>query len=92
MAGESTKTGISKRHCAADMNWKKLTPAQFSDEELKLLRITTKHGQVIYETGVVDTEGEIWHHSESSAFPSRYLGNFAVHSEIYYVVIGEILF
>ncbi len=74
------------------MNWKKLTPANHSDEELKLLRITTKHGRIIHETGVVDTDGEIWHHSESSAFPSRYLGNVAHHKEIHFVAIREILF
>lgn len=74
------------------MNWKKLTPAQYSDEELKLLRITTKHGRTIFDTAVVDEEGEIWHHSDSSAFPSRYLGNVAQHKEIYFVVIDEILF
>lgn len=74
------------------MNWKKLTPAHYSDKELKLLRITTKQGRIIHETGVVDTDGEIWHHSESSAFPSRYLGQATQHKEIHFVVIGEILF
>lgn len=74
------------------MNWKKLMPAHHSDEELKLLRITTKHGRIIHEIGVVDADGEIWHHSESTAFPSRYLGNVAQHKEIHFVAIGEILF
>lgn len=74
------------------MNWKKLTPAQYSEEELKLLRITTKHGRTIFDTAVVGEDGEIWHHSDTTAFPSRYLGNVAQHEEIYFVVIDEILF
>lgn len=72
------------------MNWQELTPEHYSDEDLKLLRITTKHGRVIHETGVVDTEGEIWHHSESSAFPSRYLGNVSQHKEIHFKSINKI--
>ena len=74
------------------MNWKKLTPDFFSDEEIKLLRITTKNGRVIHETGVADNEGELWHHSDSSAFPSRYLGNVSQHKEVYFIAIDEILF
>lgn len=74
------------------MNWKKLTTADYSDEEVKLLRITTKHGRVVYDTGVADTDGELWHHSDSSAFPSRYLGNVNQHKEIHFVAINEILF
>lgn len=74
------------------MNWKKLTPEYYSDEDLKLLRITTKQGRIIHETGVVDNCGEIWHHSESAASPSRYLGKADQHKEIYFVPINEILF
>lgn len=74
------------------MNWKKLTPAHYSEEEIKLLRITTKNGNIIHETGVADADGEIWHHSDSSAFPSRYLGNVSQHREVYFVAIDEILF
>lgn len=74
------------------MNWKKLTPASYSDDETKLLRITTKHGRIVYDTCIVDADGEIWHHSESPAFPSRYLGNVAQHGEIHFVAINEILF
>jgi len=74
------------------MNWKKLTPAHYSDVEVKLLRITTKNGNIIHETGVADSDGELWHHSESSAFPSRYLGNVSQHREVYFVAIDEILF
>lgn len=74
------------------MNWKKLTSEDYSDNELKLLRITTKQGHVLYDTGVVDTDGEIWHHSVASSFPSRYLGSVTQHQEIHYVAIDEILF
>lgn len=74
------------------MNWKKLTPDHYSDEDLKVLRITTKHGRLIHEIGVVDSDGEIWHHSDSPAFPSRYLGNVLQHQEIYFVAVNEILF
>lgn len=74
------------------MNWKKLTPTHYSGEELKLLRITTKHGRTIYDTGVVDENGEIWHHSDSTAYPSRYLGHVAQHREIHFVAIDEIMF
>lgn len=74
------------------MNWKKLTEANYSDDEIKVLRITTKHGRVIYETGVADTKGELWHHSDSSAFPSRYLGTVTQHNEIFFVPVNEILF
>ncbi len=72
------------------MNWQELTPAQYSDDDLKLLRITTKNGRQIYETGVVDTEGEIWHHSDSPAFPSRYLGNISQHKAVHFVSINKI--
>lgn len=74
------------------MNWKKLTEADYSDDEIKVLRITTKHGRVVYETGVADKDGELWHHSESSAFPSRYLGSVKQHKEVYFVPVDEILF
>lgn len=74
------------------MNWKKLTEIDYSDDEIKVLRITTKHGRVIYETGVADSEGEMWHHSDSIAFPSRYLGSVKQHKEVYFVPVEEILF
>lgn len=74
------------------MNWKKLTPEHYSDEDLKLLRITTKHGRIIFETGTVDDDGEMWHHSDSPAFPSRYLGNVSQHNEIHFVAVNEIMF
>lgn len=74
------------------MNWKKLTQADFSDDEIKVLRITTKHDRVIYETGVADKDGELWHHSDSPAFPSRYLGNVNQHKEIHFVAVTEFLF
>lgn len=74
------------------MNWKKLTQSDYSDNEEKLLRITTKNGRTIHDTGVVDADGEIWHHSDSTAFPSRFLGNVRNHKEIFFVSINEILF
>ena len=74
------------------MNWKKLTEDDYSDDEIKVLRITTKHGRVVYETGVADKGGELWHHSDSSAFPSRYLGSVKQHKEIHFVAVNEILF
>lgn len=86
------KTGISPKPYADAMNWKKLTEADYSDDEIKVLRITTKHGRVVYETGVADKGGELWHHSDSSAFPSRYLGTVKQHKEIHFVAVNEILF
>lgn len=74
------------------MNWKKLTKSDYSDEQIKLLRITTKQGRVIYDAGVADKDGELWHHSDSAAFPSRYLGNVEQHKEVHFVAIDEILF
>lgn len=92
MPGAVTITGISPKPFADAMNWKKLTEADYSDDEIKVLRITTKHGRVVYETGVADKDGELWHHSDSSAFPSRYLGSVKQHKEVYFVPVDEILF
>lgn len=72
------------------MNWKKLTESDFSDDQIKVLRIITRQGRVIYETGVADIQGELWHHSDSSAFPSRYLGNVSEHKDVYFVAVDEI--
>ena len=91
-SGAITRTGISPKPYADAMNWKKLTEADYSDDEIKVLRITTKHGRVVYETGVADKGGELWHHSDSSAFPSRYLGTVKQHNEIHFVAVNEILF
>lgn len=92
MPGAVTITGISPKSFADAMNWKKLTEADYSDDEIKVLRITTKHGRVVYETGVADKDGELWHHSDSSAFPSRYLGSVKQHKDVYFVPVDEILF
>lgn len=71
------------------MNWKELSSEDFSDDQLRLLRITTKHGRTVYETGVVDKEGEIWHHSDATGFPSRYLGNVSQHKNIHFINVND---
>lgn len=71
------------------MDWEELTASDYSDDQLKLLRITTKHGRTVYETGVVDTDGEIWHHSDATGFPSRYLGNVSQHKIIHFINVHD---
>lgn len=43
------------------LKWRKLTQSDYSDTELKLLRLQNIHGAAFYEVCVVSGAGEIWH-------------------------------